>query len=72
MTFLFAQFDRDFAVCHPFFYARFISTKVVVCLNVYVYGQLLIQHIVPLSKAVHSVQQNQPVCDYYCENIHDN
>ncbi|XP_054587616.1 olfactory receptor 4L1-like [Nothobranchius furzeri] len=56
MTFLFAQFDRYFAICHPFFYARFISTKVVVCVNVYswlhVFSQLFIQHMVPLSKAV--------------------
>lgn len=56
MTFLFAQFERYFAVCHPFFYGRFINTRVVICVNVYswvhVYGQLLIQHMVPLSKAI--------------------
>ncbi|XP_041792347.1 olfactory receptor 4K1-like [Chelmon rostratus] len=56
VTFLFAQFDRYFAVCRPFFYARFINTRVVICVNVYswvhVYGQLLIQHLVPLSKAI--------------------
>ncbi|XP_074525793.1 uncharacterized protein LOC141790061 [Halichoeres trimaculatus] len=56
MTFLFAQFERYFAVCHPFFHGRFISIRVVICVNVYswvhVFGQLLIQHMVPLSKAI--------------------
>ncbi|KAM7391315.1 hypothetical protein PAMP_022015 [Pampus punctatissimus] len=56
MTFLFAQFERYFAVCHPFFYGRFINTRVVVCVNVYswvhVYGQLLIQQTVPLYIAI--------------------
>lgn len=56
MTFLFAQFDRYIAVCHPFFYGRFISIRVTVCANgfcwLYVYGQLFVQFIVPLSKAI--------------------
>ncbi|KAG8011830.1 hypothetical protein GBF38_004187, partial [Nibea albiflora] len=56
MTFLFAQFDRYFAICHPFFYDRFVHTGVIVCANVYcwlhVYGQLLVQQLVPLSIAI--------------------
>ncbi|XP_070759909.1 somatostatin receptor type 4-like [Enoplosus armatus] len=56
MTFLFAQFDRYVAVCHPFVYGRFVNTSVIICVNVYswvhVYGQLLVQHMVPLSKAI--------------------
>lgn len=56
MTFIFAQFDRYLAVCHPFLYGRFINIKVVICVNIYswlhVYGQLLIQRVVPPSKAV--------------------
>ncbi|XP_062236690.1 uncharacterized protein LOC133933582 [Platichthys flesus] len=56
MTFLFAQFDRYFAVCHSFAYMRFFTRRVIISTNVYcwfhVYGQLLIQNFMPLSKAV--------------------
>ncbi|XP_034452325.1 G-protein coupled receptor 183-like [Hippoglossus hippoglossus] len=56
MTFLFAQFDRYFAVCHPFAYTRFVTRGVIISTNVYcwfhVYVQLLIQNFLPLSKAV--------------------
>ncbi|XP_060926833.1 melatonin receptor type 1B-B-like [Limanda limanda] len=56
MTFLFAQFDRYFAVCHPFAYTRFVTRRVIISTNVYcwvhVYVLLLIQNYLPLSKAV--------------------
>ncbi|CAJ1069262.1 G-protein coupled receptor 183-like [Xyrichtys novacula] len=56
MTFLFAQFERYFAVCHPFFHARFIGIRIVICVNMYswvhVYGVLLVQQLVPLSIAI--------------------
>ncbi|XP_070759703.1 sphingosine 1-phosphate receptor 3-like [Enoplosus armatus] len=56
MTFLFAQFDRYFAVCHPFIYSRFITRRVVISANIYcwfhVYAQTTILNCLPLSKAV--------------------
>ncbi|XP_067432937.1 G-protein coupled receptor 183-like [Thunnus thynnus] len=56
MTFLFAQFDRYFAVCHPFIYTRFITRRVVISANVYcwfyVYFQSIISNFLPLSKAI--------------------
>ncbi|XP_062236859.1 uncharacterized protein LOC133933693 [Platichthys flesus] len=56
MTFLFAQFDRYFAVCHSFAYMRFVTRRVIISTNVYcwfhVYVLLLIQNYLPLSKAV--------------------
>ncbi|XP_038133277.1 mu-type opioid receptor-like [Cyprinodon tularosa] len=59
LTFLFAQFDRYFAVCHPYIYGRFITTKVVICVNAYswvhMYCQGLLQHLLPRSKLSHMV-----------------
>ena len=56
MTFLFAQFDRYFAVCHPFMYTRFITRRVVIFVNVccwlLVYGQTIVLVFMPLSKAM--------------------
>ncbi|KAM6943755.1 uncharacterized protein PEZ65_002010 [Lycodopsis pacificus] len=56
MTFLFAQFDRYFAVCHPFIYTRYITRRVVISANVYcwfhVYSQSIVLSVVPLSKAL--------------------
>ncbi|XP_075955738.1 uncharacterized protein LOC142957672 [Anarhichas minor] len=55
MTFLFAQFDRYFAVCHPFIYTRYITRRVVISANVFcwllVYVQTIITSCLPLSKA---------------------
>ncbi|CAB1420076.1 unnamed protein product [Pleuronectes platessa] len=60
MTFLFAQFDRYFAVCHSFGYMRFVTRRVIISTNVYcwfhVYVLLLIQNFLPLSKAVQMYQ----------------
>lgn len=56
LAFLFAQFDRYFAICHPFIYARFVTRSVIICVNVYcwfyVYVQALIVFFLPLSKSV--------------------
>ncbi|XP_031711964.1 trace amine-associated receptor 3-like, partial [Anarrhichthys ocellatus] len=56
MTFLFAQFDRYFAVCHPFIYTRYITRRVVISANVFcwfhVYSQSTVLSFVPLSKAL--------------------
>ncbi|XP_016898347.1 uncharacterized protein LOC107990236 [Cynoglossus semilaevis] len=56
ITFLFAQFDRYFAVCHPFVYTRYVTRRVIISANVYcwfhIYGHLLIVVFLPLSNAI--------------------
>ncbi|KAI9537001.1 hypothetical protein NQZ68_029129 [Dissostichus eleginoides] len=56
MTFLFAQFDRYFAVCHPYLYTRFITRRVVISVNaccwIHVYFQTIILLFLPLSRAI--------------------
>ncbi|KAL6113743.1 uncharacterized protein ACO6RY_04658 [Pungitius sinensis] len=55
LTFMFAQFDRYLAVCHPYVYSRFISRKLVVGVNVYCWlyniAHLVVRNLLPPSKA---------------------
>lgn len=55
LTFMFAQFDRYFAVCHPYAYSRFISRRLVVGVNVccwlYNFAHLAVRNLLPPSKA---------------------
>ncbi|KAM9743530.1 uncharacterized protein ACNS7B_011013 [Menidia menidia] len=56
LTFLFAQFDRYFAVCHPFVYGRFATRQLIVCVNVYCWvynaAHLLARNLLPASKSL--------------------
>lgn len=56
MAFLFAQFDRYFAVCHPFVYIRFFTRSVIICVNVYcwlhVYVQAVAVYFLSFSKSL--------------------
>ncbi|XP_017267679.1 uncharacterized protein LOC108233617 [Kryptolebias marmoratus] len=56
LTFLFAQFDRYFAVCRPFIYSRFISRQFVISVNIFCWfyncAHLLARNLLPVSKSI--------------------
>ena len=56
LTFLFAQFDRYFAICHLFFYSRFVTRWVVICIILLcwigLYTQTITVIFLPISKAI--------------------
>ncbi|XP_036069295.1 olfactory receptor 4K17-like [Oryzias melastigma] len=56
LTFMFAQFDRYFAVCHPFLYSRFVTKPVVIGANIYCWlytvVNILIRNLLPVSKSI--------------------
>ncbi|CAJ1069261.1 G-protein coupled receptor 183-like [Xyrichtys novacula] len=56
LTFLFAQFDRYFAVCYPFIYSRFVTRHFVIGINIYCwfynFAHLLARNLLPVSKAL--------------------
>lgn len=56
ITFMFAQFDRYFAVCHPYVYSRFVTRRVVIGINIYCWiyssAHLLARNFLPVSKAI--------------------
>ncbi|TNN40482.1 hypothetical protein EYF80_049340 [Liparis tanakae] len=55
MTFLFAQFDRYLAVCHPYVYGRFVTKQFVIVVNVYCWvhniAHLIISKLMPVSRS---------------------
>ncbi|XP_034396807.1 melatonin receptor type 1B-B-like [Cyclopterus lumpus] len=56
LTFMFAQFDRYLAVCHPYVYGRFVTRQFVIGVNIYCWvyngAHLVARNLLPLSKAI--------------------